>query len=118
MPVLNVYYLLMVWVKKYVSILVVFVCAPHAACAHESLLCVHVCLQCKLKFNLLGEVSIQSGQYHLLPQSQMEAGWGAENQSSPESSHHYRAERGNKAKSWEITAAAASVQTPCFLVCE
>ena len=40
-------------------------------------LCTRVCLQCKLRFNLLGEVSMQSGQYQLLPQSQMEAGWGA-----------------------------------------
>lgn len=36
-----------------------------------------MCLQCKLRFNLLGEVSVQPGQYQLLPQSQMEADWGA-----------------------------------------
>lgn len=35
------------------------------------------CLQCKRRFNLLGEVSTQSGQYQLLPQSQMEADCGA-----------------------------------------
>ena len=35
------------------------------------------CLQCKLRFNLFGEISVQSGQYQLLPQSQMEASWGA-----------------------------------------
>lgn len=37
----------------------------------------YVCLQSKLRFNLWGEVSMQSGQYQLLPQSQMEADWGA-----------------------------------------
>lgn len=37
----------------------------------------NVCVQSKLRFNLLGEISMQSGQYQLLPQSQMEAGWGA-----------------------------------------
>lgn len=29
-----------------------------------------------------------------------------ETKATQESSHHYRAERGNKARSWEITAAA------------
>lgn len=36
----------------------------------------YVCLQCKLSLDPLGEISEQSGQYHLLPQSQMEPGWG------------------------------------------
>lgn len=44
---------------------------------HVFITCVNVCLQRKLRFDLLGDVSLQSGQYHLLPQSQMEAGWGA-----------------------------------------
>lgn len=35
-----------------------------------------VCLRCKLRFNLLGDLSMQCGQYQLLPQSQMEADWG------------------------------------------
>ena len=54
-----------------------FVCVCVCVCACIFSVYVPVCLQCKLRFNLLREVSVQSGQYQLPPQSQMEVGWGA-----------------------------------------
>lgn len=69
--------------KKNRFIYSVFVYTGHfkhvRACvnAHFHYVYMCVCVQSKLRFNLLGEISMQSGQYQLLPQSQMEAGWGA-----------------------------------------
>lgn len=53
------------------------VCICVNAYFHHVYIYMRVRAQSKLRFNLLGEISMQSGQYQLFPQSQMEAGWGA-----------------------------------------
>lgn len=53
-------------------------CLRVSTCLYAHAYFHYVCLQLQLRFNLFGEISVQSGQYQLLPQSQMEAGWGAQ----------------------------------------